>query len=424
MTSQPPRVRRAAVVFIFVTVVLDMLAFGIVIPVLPHLVQQMIGGDIATAARWTGVFGVVYNLMQLLFAPVLGGLSDRFGRRPVILLSNLGLALDFVLMALAQTLPLLFLGRVLSGMTAASLSTANAYIADVTPPERRAAAFGLLGAAFGIGFVIGPALGGLLGQFDLRWPFWFAAALAGLNFLYGWFVLPESLPPERRSQRFDFKGSNPLGAFALLRRHPTVFALAIVVFLANLAHYALNSTFVLFTDFRFGWGPQQVGLSLALVGICSGLVQAVLVRRAVPRFGERRVMLAGLLFGVAGFCVLGLATLPALFLFGIPLLALWGLAGPPTQAIMTRQVAADQQGRLQGAITSLTSFAGIFAPLLFTQVFAASISAGNAWHVPGAAFLLAAVLLAIGFAVGIRATRGIDSMTPPEKPVVGSAAVR
>lgn len=405
-TSQPP-VRRAAVIFIFITVMLDMLAFGMIIPVLPHLVEQMIGGDIATAARWTGLFGVAYNLMQLIFSPVQGALSDRFGRRPVILLSNLGLGLDFIFMALAQTLPLLFIGRLISGMTAASFSTANAYIADVTPPEKRAGAFGLLGAAFGIGFIIGPALGGWLGGFDIRMPFWVAAGLALANFLYGYFVLPESLPPEKRSRRFDIKSANPIGALGFLRKHPQVFALALVVFTVNLAQYALNSTFVLFTDYRFNWGPQEVGLSLALVGVCSGIVQAGLVRRVVPIFGERQVMLAGLLFGFAGFSVIGLAPSVWLFLAGIPLLALSGLGGPTAQAIMSQQISAHEQGRLQGAITSLASFAGIFGPFLFSQVFASFIEPDAPAHIPGAAFLLAALLLVIAFMLGLRATRGM-----------------
>ncbi len=415
VTSQPP-MRRAAVIFIFITVMLDMLAFGVIIPVLPHLVEQMIGGDIATAARWTGLFGVVYNLMQLIFSPVQGALSDRFGRRPVILLSNLGLGLDFIFMALAQTLPLLFIGRLISGMTAASFSTANAYIADVTPPEKRAGAFGLLGAAFGIGFIIGPAFGGWLGGFDIRMPFWVAAGLALANFLYGYFVLPESLPPEKRCRRFDIKSANPIGALGLLRKHPQVFALALVVFTVNLAQYALNSTFVLFTDYRFNWGPQEVGLSLALVGVCSGIVQAGLVRRVVPIFGERQVMLAGLLFGFAGFSVIGLAPSVWLFLAGIPLLALSGLGGPTAQAIMSQQISAHEQGRLQGAITSLTSFAGIFGPFLFSQVFASFIEPDAPAHIPGAAFLLAALLLVIAFMLGLRATSAMrlkSSAAPP-----------
>lgn len=420
MTATPhPPLRRAAVIFIFITVMLDMLAFGVIIPVLPHLVEQMIGGDIATAARWTGLFGVVYNLMQLVFSPVQGALSDRFGRRPVILLSNLGLGLDFIVMALAQTLPLLFIGRLVSGITAASFSTANAYIADVTAPEKRAGAFGMLGAAFGIGFIVGPALGGWLGGFDIRMPFWVAAGLALANFLYGYFVLPESLPPEKRSKRFDIKSANPIGALGFLRRHPQVFALALVVFTVNLAQYALNSTFVLFTQYRFDWGPQEVGLSLALVGVCSGVVQAGLVRRVVPVFGERRVMLTGLLFGIAGFSVIGLAPFVWLFLAGIPLLALSGLGGPTAQAIMSQQISAHEQGRLQGAITSLASFAGIFGPFLFSQVFAAFIEPAAPVQLPGAAFLLAATLLVIAFVLGLRATRGLGLKTSIE-PSVGS----
>ncbi|MEO7916163.1 MAG: TCR/Tet family MFS transporter [Dokdonella sp.] len=414
-TPQTP-LRRAAVVFIFITVMLDMLAFGVIIPVLPHLVEQMIGGDIATAARWTGFFGVAYNLMQLIFSPVQGALSDRFGRRPVILLSNLGLGLDFIVMALAQTLPLLFIGRLISGMTAASFSTANAYIADVTAPDKRAAAFGMLGAAFGIGFIVGPALGGWLGGFDIRMPFWVAAGLSIANFIYGYFVLPESLPKEKRSKHFDIKSANPIGALGFLRRHPQVFALALVLFTVNLAQYALNSTFVLFTDYRFDWGPQEVGFSLALVGLCSGVVQAGLVRRVVPMFGERRVMLAGLLFGIAGFSVLGLGPYVWVFLLGIPLLALWGLGGPTAQAIMTQQISAHEQGRLQGAITSLASFAGIFGPFVFSQVFAAFIGPAVPVHVPGAAFLLAAVLLVVAFALGLRATRGMRSSKSVEPP--------
>jgi DHA1 family tetracycline resistance protein-like MFS transporter len=264
----------------------------------------MTGGEITTAVRWTGIMGAVFGLMQFVFSPVQGALSDRFGRRPVILASNLALGIDFILMALAQTLPILFIGRAISGIASASISTANAYIADVTPKEKRAAAYGFMGAAFGIGFIVGPALGGFLGNISVRAPFWVAASLAIANFLYGWFVLPESLPKERRSAHFDRKNANPLGALRMLRRYPQVFGLAIVFFLVALAQFSLNSTFVLYTDYRFHWGPQEVGYTLALVGVCSAIVQAGLVRRVVPRFGERRVMLAGLLFGIGGFLTL------------------------------------------------------------------------------------------------------------------------
>lgn len=403
-------VRRAAVVFIFITVMIDMLAFGIIIPVFPHLVQKMTGGDIATAVRWTGIMGALFGLMQFVFSPVQGALSDRFGRRPVILSSNLALGLDFILMAVAQTLPILFIGRIISGIASASISTANAYIADVTPKEKRAGAYGLLGAAFGIGFIIGPALGGFLGDFSVRAPFWAAAGLALINFLYGLFVLPESLPKERRSARFDVKNANPLGALRMLRRYPQVFALTVVFFLVALAQFSLNSTFVLYTDFRFNWGPREVGYALALVGVCSAIVQAGLVRRVVPKFGERPVMLAGLFFGMCGFLTLGFASNSTVFLLGIPLLALAGLGGPTTQSIITRQVDPGEQGRLQGAITSLSSLATIFGPFVFSQTFAYFIGSSAPIHLPGAAFLLSASLILLGFILGWRATKGLQPM--------------
>ncbi|PZQ18741.1 MAG: tetracycline resistance MFS efflux pump [Rhodanobacter denitrificans] len=417
-------VRRAAVIFIFVTVVLDMLAFGLIIPVLPHLVQAMVGGDIAVATQWSGLFGALFGLMQFVFSPVQGALSDRFGRRPVILLSNLGLGLDFIVMALAQTLPVLFIGRIVSGITAASFTTANAYIADVTPKEKRAAAFGLLGAAFGIGFVIGPALGGFLGSVSPRLPFWVAGGLALANFVYGWLILPESLPPERRSARFDLKGANPLGALRLLRRYPQALGLIVVVFLTQFAQFSLNSTFVLFADYRFQWGPQEVGYTLALVGLCSGIVQAGLVGRLVRRFGERRLMLTGLSFGIAGFVMFGLGATPLLFLAGIPLLALAGLGGPPAQAILTQQVDPGEQGRLQGAISAMAGLATIFGPFLFTQVFAAFIGPQADLHVPGAAFLLSATLLAFALLLGWRVTArfarapAVAAAVPPPQPAV------
>lgn len=416
-------VRRAAVIFIFVTVVLDMLAFGLIIPMLPHLVQAMVGGDIAVATQWTGLFGALFGLMQFVFSPVQGALSDRFGRRPVILLSNLGLGLDFIVMALAQTLPVLFIGRIVSGITAASFTTANAYIADVTPKEKRAAAFGLLGAAFGIGFVIGPALGGFLGSVSPRLPFWVAGGLALANFVYGWLILPESLPPERRSARFDLKGANPLGALRLLRRYPHALGLIVVVFLTQFAQFSLNSTFVLFADYRFQWGPQEVGYTLALVGLCSGIVQAGLVGRLVRRFGERRLMLTGLSFGIAGFVTFGLGATPLLFLAGIPLLALAGLGGPPAQAILTQQVDPGEQGRLQGAISAMAGLATIFGPFLFTQVFATFIGPQADLHLPGAAFLLSAALLAAALLLGWRVTARFArtpaaAAPPPAQPAI------
>ncbi len=404
MTSHLP-VRRAAVIFIFITVLIDILAFVIIIPVLPHLIEQMTGGTVSNAAWWVGVFGTVFAIVQFICSPIQGALSDRFGRRPVVLLSNLGLGLDFVLMAVAPSLWLLFVGRIISGITAASFTTANAYIADVTPPEKRAGAFGMLGGAFGIGFIIGPALGGFLGGIDLRLPFWVAAGLALTNFAYGFFILPESLPPEKRAARFEPHTAHPLGALKMLRRHREVLGLSVVMFLFYLAHYVLQTVFVLYADYRYGWGPQAVGYVLALVGACDGSVQAFLSGRLSTRFGERPVLLAGMAFGAAAFAVMGLAPVGWAFLIGIPLMSLWGLAGPPIQSIMTRHVEPDEQGRLQGAVTSLGSFAGIFGPYLFAQIFAFAIAPERDVHLPGVPFLLAGGLLAVGMAVAARATR-------------------
>ncbi len=407
-----PRARhRAALIFIFVTVMLDMLAFGIIIPVLPHLVIELVGGSIAAAAVWVSAFGTVFMLMQFIAAPVQGALSDRYGRRTVILISSFGLGIDFLVMALAPVLWLLFVGRIASGICAASFTTANAYIADITSKEKRAAAFGMLGAAFAIGFIVGPALGGALGDWDLRLPFWVAAALSLANFCYGFFVLPESLPVERRSTRIDWRQANPLGALLLLRRYPQVFGLAGVYFLINLAQYSLNSTYVLYTDYRYAWGPQTVGYTLALVGLCTGIVQAGVVRRAVPRYGERQVILAGLVLCAAGYVLFGLAPTALLFLVGIPLLCLGGLAGPPAQALMTQQVDPHEQGRLQGALSSLASLAGVFGPALFANLFALFISERSPAPLPGIAFLIAALLLLAGAALAWKVTA-----TPPVQP--------
>jgi DHA1 family tetracycline resistance protein-like MFS transporter len=417
-TSSHP-VRQAAVIFIFITVMLDTLSFGIIIPVLPRLIVQLIGGSIAKAAVWVGAFGTLYMLMQFVFSPLQGALSDRFGRRVVILISNLGLGIDFIVMALAPALWLLFVGRAVSGASAASFSTANAYIADITAKEKRAAAFGMLGAAFGIGFIVGPALGGFLGHISIRLPFWMSAVLALTNFCYGWFVLPESLPKERRSARFDWRHANPFGAVVLLRRYPQVFGLAAVFFLINLAQFSLNSTYVLYTDYRYGWGPQAVGFTLALVGLCSGVVQAVLVRRLMPIFGERKLILAGLSLCIVGYVCFGLAAMPWMFLLGIPFLCMGGLAGPPAQAMMTQQVDPSEQGRLQGALSSLASLAGIFGPALFANIFALFISNhAPVHHLPGAAFVLAAVLLALAALTAWRVTRRAASTAALDIPAI------
>ena len=407
--------RRATFAFIFFVVLLDMLALGIIVPVLPKLVIAFEGGERASAAAVYGVFGTVWALMQFLFAPLLGALSDRYGRRPVILISCLGLGFDYLLMAIAPNLAWLFVGRTISGITAASFATAFAYIADVTPQEQRAAHFGKLGAAFGIGFVVGPALGGLLGGIDLRLPFWVAGALSLANAAYGFFVLPESLPTERRGT-FSWGKANPLGALEFLRTHGTLLGLAAAAFLYRLAHDALPSLFVLFGDYRFGWNERTVGLVLAGLGVCSVIVQAGLVGWVVKKVGERRAMLMGLTFGALSLTVYGLASNSSLFLLGVPLGALFGFSYPAMQGLMTRRVGADEQGRLQGALASLMGIAGVVAPVLFTQTFAAAIGRFRGLGLPGAPFLLAAALLVLAAAIGARAgNEGVAtrSATPP-----------
>ncbi len=402
--SIAPAARKAALAFIFITVLIDVLAFGVIIPVLPHLVQEMAGGDISTAAWWVGGFGLAFSLVQFVASPIQGTLSDRYGRRPVILLSCLGLGLDFVFMALAPSLAWLFVGRIISAATSASFTTANAYIADVTAPEARAKAFGMIGAAFGLGFIIGPLVGGVLGEIDLRLPFWFAAGLALLNFLYGVFVLPESLPPDKRTPRFDWSHANPVGSLKLLRSYPQVFGLAAVVFIANLAHYVYPSVFVLFADYRYGWGQKEVGYVLAAVGVLSVIVNVLLVGRVVKALGERRAVLFGLLCGTVGFAVYGFAGHGWIFLLGLPISALWAIAAPATQALITRQVGADAQGRIQGALTSLVSLAGIAGPALFAGSFGWFVSDRATMHLPGIPFLIAALLLVVAAFVAWRFT--------------------
>lgn len=395
--------RRATVAFIFVTVLVDVLAIGLIIPVLPRLVQQFMGGDTARAASMFGVFGTTWALMQFLCSPILGSLSDRFGRRPVILLSCLGLGLDYVFMALAPSLGWLFVGRVISGITAASFSTALAYISDVTPPEKRAASFGMMGAAFGLGFVLGPAVGGLLGGLSPRAPFWASAVLALLNALYGLFVLPESLPHEHR-RAFDWRRANPVGALSLLARRKGLIGMVSVYGIYMLAHQALQSTFVLYTAHRYGWDARTVGLMLAGVGASTILVQGVLVRVAVRHMGERRTLLLGLTGGALGFAAYALAGTGAALMASVPVFGVMFFTGPPLQGLMARRVQPNEYGLLQGANASIMGITGIVGPLLFTQVFAFFLRPHRGVSVPGAPFFLGAALMAGAFAVAWRVT--------------------
>lgn len=402
ITARPARA--AAFWFILITVALDMLALGIVIPVLPKLVESMLGGDTASAAGIYGWFGFTWAFMQFFCSPIIGALSDRFGRRPIVLLSNFGLGLDYLVMALAPSVRWLLFGRMISGMFAASISTAYAYIADVTPAEQRAGRFGFLGAAFGFGFVLGPALGGYLGGIDHRLPFWVAATLSLLNAAYGYFVLPESLPPERRDG-FRWARANPIASLRLLRSHAELLGLALVLLLMNLAHFALPSTMVLYASYRYHWDEPTVGLFLGAVGVFAIIVQGGMVRPVVKRFGERRAALTGIGFGALGFLVYALAPNGTMLMLGVPVMALWGLSAPALQGLMSARLGPSEQGKLQGANTSLMGIAGLFGPLLFTKVFAAAIGPGAGMHLPGAPMLLATGLMIGAFVLALRVAK-------------------
>jgi MFS transporter, DHA1 family, tetracycline resistance protein len=411
------RNRQAAVIFILVTVTLDILAMGLIIPVLPKLILDFLGGKMTDAANWNGWFALVFALMQFVFSPVLGVLSDRFGRRPVILLSNLGLGLDYVVMALAPTIGWLFLGRIISGITTSSIPTAMAYIADVTPKEKRAAAFGTIGIAFGIGFAFGPALGGLLSNSNPRLAFWVAAALSLANWLWGYLFVPESLAQDQR-KAFALRRANPVGSLVLLRSHPELWRLATIQFLAYTSHNVF-SVWALYAIFRYAWDQLTIGLSLMVVGICTAIISGGLTGRMVKRFGERRTLYIGQFFGASGMALAGFARSTATFLSSVPIISLWNISMPAAQGMMTHRVSEREQGELQGAIQSLRSITFIIGPVLFSQVFSWFIDPKHSFHIPGAPYFLAAGLL---FTAMLMATRveqpkfAAATPAPPENP--------
>ncbi len=420
--------RPAALVFIFVTVMLDMLALGLIAPVLPKLILDFLHGDMNSAANWNGVFGTVFALMQFFFSPVLGVLSDRFGRRPVILLSNLGLGLDYIVMALSPTIGWLFLGRVISGITASSIPTAMAYIADVTPKEKRAGAFGLIGVAFGLGFILGPGIGGPLGDINIRLPFWVAAGFSLANWLYGYLFVPESL---QHRKEFTLHRANPIGSLVLLRSHPELSKLATLQFLAYVSHEVFV-IWALYAIYRYAWNQTTIGVSLALVGIFTAAISGGLTGRIVARLGERRTLYIGQFFGALGMVIAGLAKTGVVYMASIPVISLWNISFPAAQGMMTHRVSEREQGELQGAIQSLRSIAFVIGPFLFSGIFAWFINPRHAFHIPGAPYYLAAALL---FSAMLLATRveqpkfeeaGEKPFTPAEAiPIeeIGSASV-
>jgi len=403
-----PSERKPALGFIFITLVLLVLGFGIIVPVLPKLVTQFEGENVAAGSAEFGSLVGIFAAMQFIASPILGSLSDRFGRRKVILIALAGTATDYVLMGWAPTLGWLFVARFISGVTAGTLAACNAYIADVTPPERRAQGFGLVGAAFGVGFVVGPLLGGFLGEFrghpTLRLPFYVAACCVAANWLYGAFVLPESLPPEKR-RPFSWKRANPVGSLLFLRRHKGVLDLAGTYFIFNFGQVMLQSIWVLYTGYRYGWNTRQVGLSLALVGIMAIIVQLRLVRPILARTGEKRGLILGLLISSLIMACYGLAGRGWMIYALIPLGALGGIAGPAGQALLTKHVPADEQGALQGSLAGLVSLSSIFAPLLSTWSFGAFIAPTSRFKLPGIAFFESSILIMVALLLALASFR-------------------
>ena len=403
-------------VFIFVTMFIDILGLAIIVPILPELIGELLGRDTSSTGRYLGVIVAVYALMQFLFAPVLGALSDRFGRRPIILISLFGFGIDYLIQGWAPSIGWLFVGRIIAGVMGASITTANAYIADVSTPDTRARNFGFVGVAFGLGFTLGPALGGVLGAIHLRLPFFVAAALALVNWLYGFFVLPESLAPEHR-RAVAFGNMNPIASLGRLRAYPLVAGLAFAVLFSSLAQRGMENVWVLHAGYRYGWDIQTNGLTLALVGVMAILVQGLLVRPTVRRLGERRTIMLGLTVSTLAFLGYGLASDGWMVLVIIVFGALAGLAMPAIQGLVAGTVGPSEQGEIQGALTSLTSLTSIFAPLIFTAgLFSFFTSNASPMALPGAPFLLGSILFAVSLVVLMRLFRRIPAATATKAP--------
>ena len=383
--------KKAAIGFIFITLLIDITGWGIIIPVVPKLIEELIHGDISDAAKYGGWLSFAYAFTQFVFSPIVGNLSDKYGRRPIILISLFGFAVDYIFLALAPTIWFLFIGRIIAGITGASVTTASAYIADISTDEDRAKNFGLIGAAFGLGFIIGPVLGGILGHYGARVPFYAAAVLCFVNFIYGYFVLPESLPKENR-RKFDWKRANPIGSFKFLKKHPEISGLIAALILIYIAAHAVQSNWSYFTMYEFSWTERMVGISLGVMGAVVGLVQGVLIRWTTPILGEKKSIFYGLAFYALGMLLFAFATESwMMYAFLIPYCS-GGICGPALQSIITKNVPSSEQGELQGALTSLMSGTSIIGPPLMTNLFYFFTHDQAPFLFPGAPFFLAFLL--------------------------------
>ncbi len=409
-----------ALLFIFITVMINMIGFGIILPVMPRLVMEVTGESVAGASRWGGYLSVAYAIMQFILMPVMGQLSDRYGRRPVLLGSLAAYAADFLMMALAPSLAILFIARLLAGCFSATFSTANAYIADISPPEKRAANFGLMGAAFGLGFIIGPALGGLIGEeYGHRAPFFAVAALGAVNFVYGWFFLPETNPPENR-QPFKWRRANAFASFLHFRRFPAILPTAASFFLLGLARWSFPAVWAYYAQERIGWSPREIGFSLMAVGLSAAIVEGGLTRIVIPALGEARAALLGASIAVIGYLGYSLASKGWMIYALIAVGAFAGFATPAMQGIMSKSAPANAQGALQGAVGSINGVAMIIGPLMMTQTFAAFSERQDRFYFPGAPFLLAACLATLAFIPLLMAIRRLDPALA--RPIPGQEA--
>ena len=397
--------KRLAFTFIIITLTIDAMGIGLIIPVMPDLLQQIEGGDLGNAAIWGGILATVFAVMQFIFGPTIGSLSDRFGRRPVLLVSLVIIAVDFIVMGLAHSIWLLVFTRIIGGIAAATQATAAAFISDISTPENRSANFGILGATFGVGFVLGPLMGGLLGEVGLRVPFFAAAALATLNLILGYFVLPETVTDQTR-RPFDIKRANPLGALTQIRLIPGLSRFLLVFFLYEFAFYVYPAVWVYYAKAQFGWDSGMLGVSLASFGISVAVVEGILIRRILPWLGERRAIVLGFIFSIGIFVVLGFLTSGFWALLLAPISALGSVVIPAMRGTFANKAEANQQGEIQGIVSSTQSLAVIFAPLVLTYVFYASTRPDGPIFLPGAPFLLAAAIVGLTLTLFVTRPKG------------------